>query len=190
VLEISFLQGSSREQVAKEQEDNNRYFAAEEVCRKNLKTQNAGQAEADCKRALDLVAKLPTERVNERRAANQLVGQSLFSQRKFEESLLYCQRELEIGKANMKPYEAELGYAYHHVALAYQTLGKANDAKANYDLAESTLVSARQHMDSDFLKGEYTKTLRNIWEHYLTLAKQLGQTDLADSLERRIRSDK
>lgn len=68
VLEISFLQGSTASQVTKENQDNDVYFKAEDICRKDLKEKQAGRAEEDCKQALALVAKLPDERQNERRS--------------------------------------------------------------------------------------------------------------------------
>jgi|SRR5579872_1785933 len=122
IIEVSYLQGSTPAQVAHEQAGNERYFKVEGTCRASLKAKNFEQAEVHCKDALDLVDRLPAERVMERQTANGLVGQTLFAERNFDGALPFFQRELAIAKSHQKPDEAELAYAYHHVALTFHDL--------------------------------------------------------------------
>ena len=132
VIEVSYLQGSSPAEVNREQEDNQRYFAAENSCRGDLKSRDLKQADLDCKNALQLVEKLPQERSMERQTASGLLGQTYFAERKFADALPFYEKELEISKAHQKPDEAELAYAYHHVALTLHALGHVEDATKDY----------------------------------------------------------
>jgi hypothetical protein len=52
--------------------------------------------------------------------AYELLGHSLFFQRKFSDALGAYKKELTIAQATLQPYEAELGYAYHDLALGLQ----------------------------------------------------------------------
>jgi len=60
----------------------------------------------------------------------------------------------------------------------------------NYALAEATLLRARENIGIDFLKTQYTKTLSNIRNNFLTLLTETGQTEAATELEKRIKAEK
>jgi len=160
ILEISFSQGSTPAQMAEEQKINDRFFAEERKCRENVNGKNLNSALKICKGAVDLVERLPKERVNERMSAYQLLGHVYFAQQKFEEALRYYKTELEIGLTTLRPTDAELAYAYHHVALACHGLGRVSDAAQNYAKAEQTMSQARDHIGLDELKPNTLRHLR------------------------------
>ena len=189
VIEVSYLQGSSPAEVNREQEDNQRYFAAENSCRGDLKSKDLKQADLDCKNAFELVEKLPPERSMERQTASGLLGQTYFAERKFPDALPFYEKELEISKAHQKPDEAELAYAYHHAGLTLHALGLVEEATKDYSLAETVLTAAREHIQSDFLKAQYTKTLANIRSNFLILLQQSGQDKRAEELKTRITNE-
>ena len=110
--------------------------------------------------------------MNERRAAYQTVGHVYFGQQNYDQALGYYKTELQISLATLEPYEAELAYAYHDVALASHALGRAVEAAQNYANAEETISAARAHMDLDELKPRYAATLKQIPEHYLQSASR------------------
>lgn len=123
VIEVPFSLGISEADYKKEQEAANNYFKQEDKCRGLLKEKQYSDAESSCRTAAELVQKLPPERANERRLAYELLGHALLSEKKFSDALVPYQKELAIAQASLRPYEAELGYAYHDVALTLFATG-------------------------------------------------------------------
>src|SRR5215467_7781080 len=76
-IEVPFSLGISEASYQAEQKNNDEYFKREDECRNFLKAQKYPEAEASCKSAAELAEKLPSERQNERRTANELVGEAL-----------------------------------------------------------------------------------------------------------------
>jgi tetratricopeptide (TPR) repeat protein len=188
VLELLFSQGSTPGQIAEDQQINNEYFAAEDRCRESAR---AGKKDAveRCNATIELVEKLPSERVNERRIAREQLGHAYFNQRKFEDALIAYRAELKIALASLQPYEAELGYAYHDVALALHGLGRTEEAADNYVKAEQTMIQARAHIGLAELKPKYSATLQEIRKHYLLLLQQSGLQGAAAELAKRMKAD-
>ncbi len=188
-LEVSFLLGGTPSQIANEEKASSRFFEEDGKCRDRYRNKEFDQALVLCKSALDLAAKLPKERVNERRLAYEIVGHVYFAERKFDEALQDYRTELQIALETLQPYEAELGYAYHDVALACHSLGRFSEAALNYARAEQTMSQAREHIGLAELKPKYSATLKQIREHYLILLQQTGQTAAASDLEKRIQAE-
>lgn len=184
-VEVPFLLGISDASYQAEQKSNDDYFKREDECRNLLKAQNYGEAEASCKSAVELAEKLPSERQNERRTANELVGEALLYEKKFTEALSFFQRELANGKASLKPTDAELGYAYHHVALGYYGTGDLQKAQSYYEQSEGTLRAAREHMDGEFFKSQYAKDIQGVLREYIALLRQTGQEDAVAKAQKR-----
>ena len=178
-VEVPFSLGISDANYQAEQKSNDDYFKREDECRNLLKAQKYAEAEASCKSAVELAEKLPSERQNERRIANELTGEALLHEKKFPEALSLFKTELAIGEASLKPTDAELGYAYHHVALGYHATGDLQQAQSYYEKSEATLRAAREHMDGDFFKNQYAKAIQSVLWDYIVLLQQTGQNDAA-----------
>jgi tetratricopeptide (TPR) repeat protein len=188
VLEIPLTNGSSAAAQAEDDKINSKYFAAEDRCREDLRGKDNEAAILSCSNALTFVEKLPPERANERRIANELVGHAYFRQQRFDDALRYYKRELDIALQSLHDYDAELAYALHDVALASHALGRVSDAKDDYEKAELTLSHAIDHIGMEELKRKYAETLRQIREHHLVLLRQTGQTAAAADLEQRMKA--
>ena len=134
---------------------------------------------------MELVEKLPPERANERRLAYEFLGHALLSEKKFSDALVPYQKELTIAQASLRPYEAELGYAYHDVALALFATGDLQKSRSDYETAISTLEQARDHIDSVFLKNEYSRTMKTVTQEYALLLRRSGDSSGADAAEQR-----
>jgi len=184
-IEVPFSLGISDANYQAEQKNNEAFFKRQDECRDLLKTQKYSEAEAPCKSLVELSEKLPTERHLERMTANELAGHSLLYQKKFTEALSFFLTELSIGEASLNPTDAELGYAYHHVALGYYGTGDLHKAQSYYEQAESTLRAAREHMDGDFFKNQYAKDIQAILREYIVLLRQTGQDDAAAKAQQR-----
>jgi tetratricopeptide (TPR) repeat protein len=189
VLEIPFSQGATPAEIAEEAKVNDRFFDEDRKCRDSYHNKKYDDALVLCQGALNLAEKLPKERANERRGAYEIVGHVYFAQQRFEEALQSYKTELQIGLNSLEPYEAELGYAYHDMALAYHMLGRASEAAQNYAKAETTMIQARDNIELEELKPRYSATLKQIREHYLILLRQTGQTAAAADLEKRIQGE-
>jgi TonB family protein len=187
-IEVPFSLGISEADYKKEQEASNDYFTQEDKCRGQLKAKQYGDAESSCRTAAELVAKLPPERQNERRSAFALLGHSLLYQKKFSDALIPYQQELTIAQASLRPYEAELGYAYHDMGLALFATGDLQQSRANYERSVNTLEQARDHIDSAFLKNQYSGTMKTVLQEYALLLRKSGDSAEADAAEQRANS--
>jgi tetratricopeptide (TPR) repeat protein len=134
---------------------------------------------------VELVEKLPAARQNERRSAYALLGHSLLYQKKFNDALVPYKQELEIAQASLRPYEAELGYAYHDMGLALFATGALQQSRSDYEHAVKTLEQARDHIDSQFLKNEYARTMKTVLQEYALLLRKSGDSSGADAAEQR-----
>jgi TonB family protein len=184
-VEVPFSLGLSDASYQAEQKSNDDYFKREDECRNLLKAQKYAEAEASCKSAVELAEKLPSERQNERRTANELAGEALLYEKNFVEALSFFKTELTIGEASLKPTDAELGYAYHHVALGYHATGDLQQAQSYYEKSEATLRAAREHMDGEFFKNQYAKAIQSVLRDYIVLLQQTGQNDAAAKAQQR-----
>jgi TonB family protein len=187
-IEVPFSLGISEADYKKEQDASNAYFKQEDKCRALLRAKQYSDAESGCRTAVELVEKLPAARQNERRSAYALLGHSLLNQRKFSDALIPYQQELTIAKASLHPYEAELGYAYHDIALALFATGDLQQSRSDYETAISTLEQARDHIDSAFLKNQYAGTMKTVLQEYALLLRKSGDSSGADAAEQRAQS--
>jgi TonB family protein len=184
-IEVPFSLGISDADYQAEEKNSENYFNREDECRNLLKAHEYAKAEAPCTTSVELAEKLPKERQMERVAANDLAGQALLYEKKYDEALSFFQSEVAIAETALKPTDAELGYAYHHVALGYQTTGDLRKAQLYYERAESTLRAAREHMDGDFFKNQYAKAIQSVLRDYIVLLQQTGQVDAAAKTKQR-----
>jgi TonB family protein len=187
-IEVPFSLGVSEADYKKEQDASDAYFKQEDKCRTLLRTKQYGDAESSCKTATELVENLPASRKNERRSAYALLGHSLLYQKKFNDALIPYQKELAIAQASLRPYEAELGYAYHDMALALFATGDLQQSRSDYQTAITTLEQARDHIDSAFLKNQYSGTMKTVLQEYALLLRKSGNGAEADSAEQRANS--
>jgi len=187
-IEVPFSLGISEADYKKEQEASNDYFKQEDRCRALIKAQQFTEAEAACKTAVDLAEKLPGSRQMERLSAYRNTGVALFYQRKFSDALGLYQHELSIAQATLKPDEAELGYAYHDVALGLHGTGDLQQARSYYERAETTLEQAREHIDSAFLKNQYSGSIKSVLLDYAVLLRQSGDSSGADAAEQKAKT--
>jgi TonB family protein len=187
-IEVPFGLGIPEADYKKEQDASDAYFKQEDKCRGLLRAKKYGDAESSCRAAVGLVEKLPVARQNERRFAYALLGHSLLYQKKFSAALIPYQRELTIAQASLRPYAAELGYAYHDMGLALLTTGDLQQSRSNYERAVTTLEQARDQIESPFLKNEYAGTMKTVLQEYALLLRKLGDSAGADAAEQRARS--
>jgi TonB family protein len=184
-IEVPFSLGISEGDLKKEQEAAASYFKQEDKCRELVHAKQYGDAESSCRTAVELMEKLSADRQNERRLAYQFLGHSLLFQKKFSDALVPYQKELTIAQASLQPYEAELGYAYHDVALALFATGDLQQSRSDYETAVSTLEQARDHIESSFLKNEYSGTMKAVLQEYAVLLRKSGDSVGADAAELR-----
>jgi TonB family protein len=179
-VDVVFSLGIPDAKYKEETENNRRYFQLEDDCMTRLKEYDEAAASIACKEALDAVQKLPAERQLERATAWSHYGRALALARKLPEALAAYQQELSISNSFLHPDDADLGYAYFHVADAQHILGHLQDALSNFEQAVSTLERARVRKGAtDFEVNEYSVSLEHILQAYIAILQQVGQTDKA-----------
>jgi TonB family protein len=187
-IELPFSLGISEADYKKDQDASDAYFKQEDKCRALLRANQYSDAESSCRTAVELAEKLPAARQNERRSAYALFGHSLLNQKKFSDALIPYQQELTIAQGSLRPYEAELGYAYHDRALALLATGDLQQSRSDYENAVSTLEQARDHIGSPFLKNEYSGTMKTVLQEYAVLLRRSGDSVGADAAELRAKA--
>jgi len=187
-IEVPFSLGIPEADYKKEQQAADDYFKQEDNCRGLVQQKQYTEAESSCRAAVELVEKLPPERENERRLAYECLGHSLFFQKKFGDALNLYQQELAVAQRSLEPYEAELAYAYRDVAHGLHMTGDLPQARSDYERAISILEQARDHIDSDFLKNEYSGTIKTVLQEDAVLLRQLGDNSGAEVAEQKAQS--
>jgi TonB family protein len=187
-IKVEFSLGASPEGYKKELQAADVYFIQEDKCRTLVTAKQFAEAEPVCKQAIEVVEKLDAGRKMERVSAYQLAGHSLFYQRKFADALILYRQELIVAQSKLKPYEAELGYAYHHVAMGLHATGDLSQARSYYELAETTLERAREHIGSEFLKNRYSASIKSVLTGYALLLRQSGDESGAQAAEAKANS--
>jgi len=154
-LKIPFALDESTDEakLKQEAETNNKYFAAEDLCRKQIEKRDLRSAESNCGRVVALSAELHPARKLERVIAYRLLGNALFLQKKFTPALENYQKELELSEQMGKPDGDDLAAAQHHVANGLWATGRRGEADALYSKSEATYRRAHEHIDSEFLKN-------------------------------------
>lgn len=173
-VEVPFSLGIPENQHKEEQKINNEYFKQEDQCRSLIHSRQYEQAEATCKSAVDLAERLPPERALERTEAYGNTGNALLGQQKFAEALGYFRREATLDEKVLKPIDAELGYGYHHLALALYATGDLKQALDYYDRSIKTLELALGQKSMQEFQGQYLKSLKKILLEYAQVLRQNG----------------
>jgi tetratricopeptide (TPR) repeat protein len=161
------------------------FIGRQEECKGLLKAGEYGKAQVSCSSLVELAEKLPKERHLEKMSAFELAGHAMLYQKKFDAALSLFRNELAIGEASLRSTDAELGYAYHHVGLAYYSLGNFHEALYFYQKSEFTLRAAREHIDSEPLKNQYAKDIKGVLREYIVILRQAGQGDAASQAQGR-----
>jgi TonB family protein len=187
-IEVSFSLGITEADYKKEQQASDDYFKQEKKCRDLLQQRQYPDAEQACTPLIELAAKLPSERRLERLTSYQNAGHANFGQRKFSLALGFYKQELAIAEAALTPTDAELAYAYRDVARGLHGTGDLQQARSYYERATNILEQARDHIDSAFLKNEYSRTMKTVVQEYALLLRQSGDSAGADAAEQRANS--
>jgi TonB family protein len=161
------------------------YFKKFDQCRDLVQKRLFEQGENVCKSAVEASLKLPESRGLERVSAHQWAGHSLFYQRKFQAALPLYLGELKSAETCLTPADSEYAYALRDIARAYHGIGDYKNARSYYERAETSLRAARDHIESPFLKNEYSKALQGVLRDYVAALRQAGHLDAANGAEKR-----
>jgi TonB family protein len=181
---IPFGPPRSREEAIAESNKSDLFFKTMDLCRKQIRAKELSEAENTCRQTIKLSTELDPSRQLEQMEAVQQTGHALFLQRKFPEALQQYETELQIGIKTLKPYEAELAAAQYHVGNGLWGTGRLEEARLQYEKAESTYRQAAQHIESAFLKNEYAKQLKRILADHAALLRQMNRSTEADALDK------
>lgn len=184
LVTVPFSLGDSPERIKQLEQINNQYFKAFDLCHRARIDRQLSQAEADCKKAVSLADQLDPARRLERVTAFGETGNTLFLQRRFAESLEYYQRELALAETFLTVNDNDLAVAQHHVGSGLWATGHLEEAARQYAKAENGFRQAREHIDSAFLKNEYSKGLKGVLNDHAALLRQMGHSDEADALKK------
>ena len=184
VVTIPFSLGDSPERIKQLAEINDRYFEAFNLCHRQRLDNQLSQAEANCKKAVALADQLDPARRLERVNAFAETGDTLFLQRRFADALQYYQKELTLAETFLTIKDNDLASAHAHVGNGLWGTGRLEEAVAQYTKAEDGYKQAREHIESAFLKNEYSKGLKRVFNDHAALLRQMGRSDEADALEK------
>jgi TonB family protein len=183
VVKVTFSLDDSPEQVNKDAQAVDEFFAVIDQCRKQLSDKQLNQAELTCKKAIAISRGLDSHRKLERAEAFQQTGHVLFLQRNFSEALENYRSELHYTES-VETEGSELAAAHYHVGNGLWGTNSLAEAQAEYEKAENLYVQASDHIQSEFLKNEYAKSRKLVLRDHAALLRQMGRLDEADALDR------
>lgn len=183
VIEIPFVIMPEADYQTMEQLSQD-YFKKFHSCMDLMKKRDFQQAEDLCRSAVDAAKKLPESRCLERVTAHQWAGHSLFYQRKFEAALSSYLEELKSAESCLEPDNAEFAYALRDVAHAYHGTRDFKTGREYYERAEASLRAARDRIESEFHKNEYSRSLQGLLRDYANLLRQSGDSAAAAAEKR------
>jgi hypothetical protein len=74
------------------------------------------------------------------------------------------------------------------MGLALFATGDLQQSRSDYERAVNTLEQARDHIDSAFLKNQYSGTMKTVLQEYALLLRKSGDSAEADAAEQRANS--
>ena len=184
LIKVQFPPGDSAAAINESQEQLDQFYIAMDACRDLVQENQAVDAEHACEDAILLAGKLDSRHQLERMDAFQQTGHALLLQRKFTEALDYYRKELRAAGQAVGPLDAELAAAHHHVGNALWAVGRSDEARAEYEIAESIFQQGGQQIDSEFLRNEYARNLKSVMQDHAKLLRQMDLPDEAAELER------
>jgi tetratricopeptide (TPR) repeat protein len=175
-VDVDFPGGLSKE----ESTVNQRYFGAEDKCRSLMQATKFAEAEATCRKAVELSNQLPKDAVLERSDALSLLANDVLSQRRFADSIPLYEKALELDQAYLKPNDADLATNYQNLGRAFALTGNFPKADQLYAQAVSTFKLAIKNLPS--MTENYSRRLRRALNEYAQVKDAEDQKDAASDL--------
>jgi TonB family protein len=175
-VEVNFPGGMTND----EKSVRGQYFPLKDHCRKLLKDAKYVEAEAKCREAVDVSNNSPKDAVLERTNALSLLGNAIFSQRRFADAIPLYQQALELNKGFLKSNDADLATDYENLGRAYALTGNLAKADELYATSVATFKAAIQNLPS--MSENYSRRLKRGLGEYAQINYAEGQKDAASAL--------
>jgi tetratricopeptide (TPR) repeat protein len=165
---------------------NQAYFSEDRVCRGFLAAKEWRKAEASCRKAIQLVEKLPKEHVLERSGSRASLAIALLWQKRPQEALPLLNKSLEIRKTEASDSDADTGDLYFLLGQTHRMLNDVLMARSLYERAESSYRAAFVEIDDEWLRASYARRLKNAVEAHYDLVESEGLFEDAENLKGRL----
>jgi TonB family protein len=170
-VELDFPNGMSDDESAVR----NKFFPIEDQCRDLVNKGQFSAAETKCREAVEISNRLPKEVVLERSGAMSLLANSIFLQKRFEESIPVYEEALKLDLGYRKPDDADLASDYWNLGRAYAMTGQRDKADGLYATAVSTFEAAIRDLPD--MKENYTRRLKRSLNEYAQLKEALARAE-------------
>lgn len=178
-VELNFPGGMSEDESGVR----NEFFPVENECQGLVNKGQYSDAETKCREAVEISNHLPREVVLERTGARSLLANSIFLQKRFEESIPIYEEALKLDQGYRKPDDADLASDYWNLGRACAMVGQLDKADGLYATAVSTFEAAIQGLPE--MKENYTGRLKRSLKEYAQLKDAEGQHDRATELRKK-----
>jgi TonB family protein len=185
-VDVIFSVGIPNDEYERQLVVNRRYFALDDKCRSLLNARKWQDAEQVCRNALPVADQLADHEGLTKMGAYEHVGHALFAQQRYAEALEYYTRAFGFAQSSLGETDAEMGYAYRHLAMAHHGVGNLDKARELYKKAETTLELAQEKIGNADLKQRYRKSLKEILKYHLLAAEEAGQPAEAEEIRKRL----
>lgn len=189
-LNLFFSFGATKKEVEDEMATAKKYYAENDKCRQLYRDKKYSEAETSCKLAVSIAEQLPKTRYMEKHSAYRMLGATLLWERKFEESIVYFNKALEIGKPNVDDNNAETGEVYYFIGQANYLLGRVDAAREFYVKAENSYRAAFKEMGDSEIREFYPKPIISILQAHLILLEDAGMKEESAKVEKRLAETK
>lgn len=181
-VELSFPGGMSEDESAVR----NKFFPVENECRSLVNKGQYSAAETKCREAVEISNQLPKEVVLERSGARSLLANSIFLQKRFEESIPIYEEALKLDLSYRKEDDADLASDYWNLGRARAMTGQLDRADGLYATAVSTFEAALHGLPE--MKENYTGRLKRCLNEYAQVKEAEGKNDNAAELRKKANS--
>lgn len=178
-VELNFPGGMSEDESAVR----NKFFPIEDECRSLVNKGQYSAAETKCREAVEISDQLPKEVVLERSGARSLLANSIFLQKRFDESIPIYEEALKLDLGYRKQDDADLASDYWNLGRACAVTGQLDKADGLYATAVSTFAAAIRSLPE--MKENYIGRLKRSLKEYAQLKEAEGQNDKAVELRKK-----
>ena len=175
-----------------------KYLQQEVECTKQIQSNKLVQAEAACKKALEIAVKLPKSFESDKMRAYGNAGTAAYSNQKRDEALEDFKQQLGFAQQALQPGSPLMIQVRSNLAHTYEATGNLQQADVEYTETEKAQEAAMADLEGrkeklkpnafDSIKSAYAHNLQVLLQEHVRILRKLGKVTEAQALEQKASS--
>jgi TonB family protein len=176
-------------------EHRGQYLQQEVECTKQIQSNKPAQAEAACKKALEIAVKLPRSFESDKMRAYGNAGTAAYANQKrdealedFKQQLNFAQQALQSGNAMMVQVRSNLAHTYEATGNLQQADVEYTETEKAQEAAMADLVSRKEKLKPnsfESIQSSYAHNLQVVLQEHVRVLRKLGKVSEAEALEQK-----